>query len=109
MQRSTFLASAVVALLGLGTSFGSAVAAESVAANGRNITRSVTVEYGDLERGDGLAVGKLYARILAAAERACGDRDQRNLRARADWQACYDAAVTDALIRVQLTASAQPR
>ena len=103
MQRTTFLAPVVGALLALGTSFGSALASEPVAAQ----SRSVTIEYRDLELGNGLAVDKLYARIAAAAERACGDYDAHNLRARADWRACYDAAMADALDRVQLTALAE--
>ena len=103
MQRTHFLAPVVGTLLALGTTFGGAVAAERVAGN----THSVTVEYGDLELGSGLAVDKLYARIAAAAERACGSYDSRSLRARAAWRACYDAAVADALDRVQLTALAE--
>ena len=103
MQRTHYVASVLGTLLALGTSFDSAVAAEPVAGH----SRSVTIEYGDLELDNGLAVGKLYARIAAAAERACGDYDAHNLRARADWRACYNAAVADALDRVQLTALAE--
>jgi len=103
MQRTTFLAPIVGALLALGT-FGSAVAAESVA-GARHVTHSVTVEYGDLDRGNGVALDKLYSRIEAAARRACGSYEPRDLRLRADWRACYDAAVADAVGRVHLTAS----
>jgi UrcA family protein len=102
MQRTRYLAPVAGTLLALGTAFG-AVAAEPAADN----SRSVTIEYGDLDLGNGLAHDKLYARIAAAAERACGDYDARNLRARAEWLACYDAAVADALDRVQLTALAE--
>ena len=105
MQRTTLLAPVVGALLALGTSFGSAVATEPVAAD----SRSITIEYSDLERGNGLALDKLHTRIAAAAERACGDYDPRDLRARAAWRACYDAAVANAVGRVQLTASAETR
>src|SRR5688572_8119845 len=103
MQRTRYLAPIVGTLLALGTSLGSAVAAEPVAGS----SRSITIEYGDLELANGLAVEKLYARIASAAERACGDYEPRNLRARADWLACYDAAVADALDRLQLTALAE--
>src|SRR5262245_58782784 len=109
MQRTTFLAPVVGALLALGTSFGSAVAAEPAAAGARTVPRSRPIEYGDLERGNGVALDRLYARIAAAAERACGEKDQRNLRARADWHACYNAAMADAIGRVQLTASAETK
>ena len=102
MQRTHYLAPVLGTLLALGTSFG-IVAAEQVAAPGR----SVTIEYGDLELGNGLGVDKLHARIAAAAERACGQYDARDLRARATWHACYDAAVADAFNRVQLTVLAE--
>lgn len=96
MQPTRYLGPVVAALLALGANFGGAVAAEPAAAN----ARSVAIEYGDLELGNGLAVDKLYARIAAAAERACGDYEPRDLRARAGWRACYEAAVADALARV---------
>lgn len=102
MQRTHSLAPVVGTLLALGMTFGVG-AAESVPAN----ARSVTIEYGDLELGNGLGVDKLHARITAAAERACGQYDSRDLRARKDWLACYDAAVADAFNRVQLTALAE--
>src|SRR5688572_33418816 len=98
MQRTRYLAPVVGTLLALGTSLGSPVAAEPVAGN----SRSITIEYGDLELANGPAVEKLYARITSAAERACGDYDARSLRSRADWLACYDAAMADALERLQL-------
>jgi UrcA family protein len=99
MQRTHFLAPVLGTLLALGTTFGGAVAAEPAALN----ARSVTIEYGDLDLGNGLGVDKLHARIAAAAERACGQYDAHDLRARATWQACYDAAVADAFDRVRLT------
>ena len=103
MQRTHYLAPLVGTLLALGATFGGAVAAEPAAAN----ARSVTIEYGDLELGNGLGVDKLHARIAAAAERACGQYEARDLRARAAWHACYDATVADALDRVQLTVLAE--
>jgi len=103
MQRTHYLAPLAGALLALGTSFGSAVAAEPGAGN----THSITIEYGDLELANGLAVDALYARITAAARSACGYYDSRSLRARAAWRTCYDAAVADALERLQLTALAE--
>ena len=103
MQRTHYLAPVVGLLLALGTSLGGAVASEPVASN----ARSITIEYGDLELGNGLGVDKLHARIAAAAARACGQYDSRDLRARATWHACYDAAVADAFDRVQLTVPAE--
>jgi UrcA family protein len=100
MQRRHYLALVLGTALALGASFGSVAAAESVQGN----VRSAAVEYGDLELGNGVALDRLYARLAAAAERVCGDYDARNLRARADWHACYDAALADAVARVPHTA-----
>jgi UrcA family protein len=103
MQRTHYLAPVLGTLLALGMTFGGATAAEPAAAN----ARSITIEYGDLELGNGLGVDKLHARIAAAAERACGQYDSRDLRARTTWQACYAAAVADAFDRMQLTVLAE--
>jgi UrcA family protein len=103
MQRSHHLARVVGMLLALGATSAGGVAAEPVAEN----ARSVAVPYGDLDLGNRLAAQRLYARIAAAAERACGDYDQRDLRARADWLACYEAALEDAISRVPNAALAE--
>ena len=103
MQPTRYLGPMVAAVLALGATPGGAGATEALAAN----ARSAAIEYGDLELGNGLAVDKLYARIAAAAEQVCGDYDARDLRARADWRACYEAAVADAVARVPHTALAE--
>ncbi len=66
--------------------------------------RSSTV---DLELGNGVAIERLYARLAAAAERVCGNYDGRNLRERNAWQACYEAALADAIARVPHPALAE--
>ena len=71
MQRTRYLTSVVGTLLALGASFGGVAAAEPVEGD----TRSVAIQYGDLELGNRLAIDRLYARIAAAAERACGTYD----------------------------------
>lgn len=107
MQPTRYLGPVVAALLAVGAASGGAGAAEAdaqaVAAN----ARSAAIEYGDLELGNALAVDKLYARIAAAAEQVCGDYDARDLRARADWRVCYEAAVADAVARVPHAAFAE--
>jgi UrcA family protein len=102
MQRTRFLAPVVGTLIALGAGFGGLAAAEPV-----GNARSIAIEYGDLELGSGLAIERLYARISAAAERVCGDFDGRNLRERNDWQACYEAALADAVARVPHAALAE--
>jgi UrcA family protein len=103
MQRTPYLASVVGAVLALGASFNAA--GEAVAVEGR--TRSVAVRYDDLELSNRSAIERLYARLEGAAERVCGDYDPRNLRALADWKACYDAALSDAVARAPHAAVAE--
>jgi UrcA family protein len=103
MQRTRYLASLLGTVLALGTSFGSA--AENVSVEGN--TRSIAVEYGDLELDSGVAIERLYARLSAAAERVCGVFDDRSLRERSDWQACYAAALAEAVGRVPYAALAE--
>jgi UrcA family protein len=103
MRLTRHLASAVVMALALGATFASAADAVSVEGN----ERSVEVRYGGLELGNRLAIEQLYARIAAAAARVCGDYDARDLRARSDWRACYDAALADAVARAPHPAVAE--
>jgi UrcA family protein len=103
MQRTRYFASAVGVVLALGASFGTV--AETVSVDGN--VGSVAIQYGDLELDSGLAIERLYARIAAAAERACGDYDGRNLRERNGWRVCYEAALAGAVARVPHAALAE--
>ena len=103
MRLTRHLAPAVGMVLALGATFASAADALSV----EGIARSVEVRYGDLELDNRLAIDQLYARIAAAAERVCGDYDARDLRARGDWRACYEAALSDAVSRAPHPAVAE--
>jgi UrcA family protein len=103
MQLTRHLASAVVTALALGATFASAADVVAVEEN----ARSIEVRYGDLELGNRSAIEQLYARIAAAAERVCGDYDARDLRARSDWRACYDATLADAVARAPHPAVAE--
>jgi UrcA family protein len=103
MQLTRHFAWAVAAVLALGATFASAADAVSAKPG----SRSVEVRYGDLDLGNRVAIDRLYARIAAAAERACGNFDARNLRARNDWRACYDAALADAVARAPHPAVAE--
>ena len=102
MRRTGYLTSVIGGLAALGASFGGFAEAPSLAG-----TRSVAIEYGDHELGSGLAIERLYARISAAAKRVCGEYDGRNLRERNNWQACYEAALADAVARVPHAALAE--
>ena len=103
MRFTRHLASVIGLALALGATFAGAADAPSVEGNARR----VEVRYGDLELGNRLAIDQLYARIAAAAERVCGDYDARDLRARSDWRACYEAALSDAVSRAPHPAVAE--
>jgi UrcA family protein len=103
MQLTRHLAPAVAMALALSATFASVADAVSVEGN----AASIEVRYGDLELGNPLAIDRLYARIAAAAENVCGDYDARDLRARSDWRACYDAALADAVARAPHPAVAE--
>lgn len=102
MQTTRHLGFVAALVLALGANF-AADAAEAGDAD----TRSAVVEYADLALDNRAAAGKLYARIVAAAEHVCGGYDVRDLRARAEWRACYDAAVADAVARAPHAAVAE--
>jgi UrcA family protein len=101
MRSQRSLAPVAVALLALGGGLGHA-AAETITAN----TRSTAVRYGELDLSDEAAVEALYARLAAAAQGVCGVYDLRDLRARRDWRACYEAALADAVARLPSAALA---
>lgn len=62
---------------------------------------NVVVQYSDLDL-NGVAGNKvLYARLSAAAERACGkEPDSRDLRRRMQYRACYDSALNRAVDKI---------
>jgi len=62
---------------------------------------SVVVQYSDLDL-NGIAGNKvLYARLSAAAERACGrEPDSRDLRRRMQYRTCYDNALNRAVDKI---------
>lgn len=62
---------------------------------------SVVVQYSDLDL-NGVAGNKvLYARLSAAAERACGrEPDSRDLRRRMQYRSCYDDALNRAVDKI---------
>jgi UrcA family protein len=62
---------------------------------------SVVVQYADLDL-NGVAGNKvLYARLSAAAERACGKESySRDLRRRMQYRACYDSAMDRAVDKI---------
>ena len=86
---------AVIAVLGALSTFTSAAHAATPSAH----ARSVAVSYSRVDPSNSGAVDALYRQFAAAAERACGSYEGRNLRERGDWRRCRDAAVNEAIAR----------
>lgn len=62
---------------------------------------SVVVKYSDLDLNSVAGNKALYARLSAAAERACGkDPHSRDLQRRMQYRACYDSALDRAVDKI---------
>ena len=61
----------------------------------------VVVRYADLDLDSPEGAEALYSRLSAAAARACGNEpDARELKARAQYEACYERTLEKALRKV---------
>lgn len=61
----------------------------------------VVVQYADLDLNSAAGNKVLYARLSAAAERACGnDASARDLKRKAHYRACYDKALNGAVDKI---------
>ena len=96
------IASLAVAAAIAGIGAGSASAADV------SQTQSVEVRHGDLDLTSAAGVARLDRRIKAAAARACGSYDERDLRMAAEARACRSETIAQARPKVDL-AIAQAR
>jgi UrcA family protein len=63
--------------------------------------RNVVVDYSDLDLGEAKDAQVMYARLKSAARTACGsDSAARDVRGAADYRACRDRALNDAVLGV---------
>jgi len=58
---------------------------------------NVVVSYADLDLARAADVRALYARIVTAAGRVCGDHDSRDARSMRNWRSCNRAAIARAV------------
>lgn len=102
MHTNTQKTRMLVTMIALAATAGIATTAQAGDAAGA-IPRydSVVVQYSDLDL-NGVAGNKvLYARLSAAAERACGrEPDSRDLRRRMQYRSCYDDALNRAVDKI---------
>jgi UrcA family protein len=76
-------------------------------ANAPGDTPAIQVSYAGLDLSSPAGAETLYRRLKGAAERVCGSVDVRQLSHSARWSACYDKALADAVVKlnvVQVTA-----
>ena len=110
-KRNVKVTVAAATTMVFGAILGSGVvwADESGSTSRRGETRSVTVQYADLDltREEGLEA--LHSRLDAASKRVCGDYELRIVRARQVWQHCYDVAMAEALEQIGHTGVATNR
>ena len=94
-QQSRMFATMIAVLATAGIA-SAAQAGDAVKSSPRN--GDVVVQYADLNLNSAAGNKVLYARLSAAAERACGnDASARDLKRRAYYRACYDKALNGAV------------
>ena len=102
MQTNTQKTRMLVTMIALAATAGIATTAQAGdAAKASPRYDSIVVKYSDLDL-NGIAGNKvLYARLSAAAERACGkDPHSRDLQRRMQYRACYDSALDRAVDKI---------
>lgn len=92
-QRLAILSAVLVLTSGV-----AAADADGTRANQR--TRSVVVSYETASLGQDTGAQALHERLEAAARHTCGTLEAKDLRARREWQTCYETALNDAVARV---------
>lgn len=70
----------------------------STSAHADEITRSVTVKFGDLNLSSDQGIAKLYSRLRIAAAQVCGpEPEYAYYTDHGDWAACRQTALTRAV------------
>jgi len=90
-------------LLGIGAAVALACTPVVAGAAGQSrVERSVEINYSDLDLTRVEGARTLHARISAAANRVCGDRDVRDPRSMRAWRECRAKAFDDAVASVNM-------
>lgn len=91
----------ILAALGCVLAASGAFAAETPAAMQ---SRSVTVDYSDLDLSRSAGAATLYTRLKGAARRVCGSFESRLPADFANWRKCYEGALANAVMTVDQAA-----
>jgi UrcA family protein len=102
MQTNTQKTRMLVTMIALAATAGIATTAQAGdAAKASPRYDSIVVKYSDLDLNSIAGNKVLYARLSAAAERACGkDPHSRDLQRRMQYRACYDSALDRAVDKI---------
>jgi UrcA family protein len=97
-QQSRMFATMIAVLATAGTA---SMAQAGDTAQPRERHSDVVVQYADLNLNSAAGNKALYARLSAAAERACGNEaSARDLKRKAQYRACYDKALNGAVDKI---------
>ena len=92
--------SAPVRVIGMALAIAAASLLADIAAAKEDGRVSTVVGYSDLDLSQSSDAARLYARLKYASQKVCGSYDTRDLRMRELHDACYDAALNQAVERV---------
>ena len=97
---ASFVTRSAAGAAALGLVVGLAPAAPARADTGAALSR--TVSFGDLNFQRHQGIERLYARIRGAAKDVCRPAEGKSLKQRAQWSACFERAVGNAVAEVDL-------
>jgi UrcA family protein len=92
----------LVALVAAGLAF----AGSAAVASPQTESRTVTVNYADLDLESAAGIESLYARIRSAAKKVCGSAERHDFAAQADLRSCREAALEQAVAKIDNAALA---
>jgi len=76
------------------------IGSPSAIAGDFNAPRTVTVKYDEYDLSNTKGAAALYARLRDASKQVCAQLEGRDLRLHAAWKACYNEALSNAVLQV---------
>ncbi len=97
--QQTRMIAVLIAVLATAGTVSTAQAGDAAKSGARH--GDVVVQYSDLNLNSAAGNKVLYARLAAAAERACGNQPgARDLKRQAQYRTCYDKALNGAIDKI---------
>lgn len=89
-----------VRVVGAVLAIAAATLVADIASAGEHDAASTVVRYSDLDLTQSSDAARLYARLKYAAQKVCSSYDSRDMNVQRLHDACYDAALSNAVARV---------